>query len=68
MGLDWVCFVDLGGRIGFDWVCFGFVFLRSWEGEIFVNLFGVRGWVDFGVFGIGFVLHNFVMVSLCFCA
>jgi len=45
-----------------DWVCFGFVFLCSWEGEIFVNLFGVKGWVSFGVFGIGFVLRERVMV------
>jgi len=44
--------------MGLDWVCFGFVFFVSWEGEIFVNLFGVKGWVGFGVLGIGFVLHN----------
>ena len=62
LGLNWVCFVDLGGGIGFDWVCFGFVFLVSGEGIIFVSLFGVRGWVGFGVFGIGFVLRERVMV------
>jgi len=41
-----------------DWVCFGFVFFVCREGIIFVNLFGVKGWVSFGVFEIGFVLHN----------
>jgi len=62
MGLVWVCFFDFGGGIGLDWVCFGFVFLGSGKAEIFVSLFGVRGWVGFGVLGIGFVLHKRVMV------
>ena len=58
MGLEWVCFLDLGGGTGFDGVCFGFVFCASGEGIIFVNLFGTKGWVGFEGFGIGFVLHN----------
>jgi len=63
LGKVGVCFLDLGGGIGFDWVCFGFVFSVSWEGEIFVNLFGAKGWVGFWVFEIGFVLRERVMVS-----
>jgi len=58
MGLDWVCFLDSGGWIGFVLGLIGFVFLGSGEAIMFVSLFGVRGWVGFGVFGIGFVLHN----------
>jgi len=68
LGLDWVCFVDFGGGIGFDWVCFGFVFFGLGKVIIFVNSFGVRGWVDFGVLGIGFVLRERVMVFGRFCA
>jgi len=62
LGLVWVCFFDFGGGIGFDWVCFGFVFLGSGEVRIFVSLFGVKGWVDLGGFGIGFILRERVVV------
>ena len=37
-----------------NWVCF-FVF---GEAISFVSLFGAKGWVDFILLGIGFVLRN----------
>ncbi len=37
---------------------FGFVFLVRVGWDIVVSVWGTRGWVVFGVFGFGFVLHK----------